>query len=177
VRWEVDAPAVEEAIRCLGWRVYATNQPKELLPLEQAILAYREEYLVERGFGRLKGKPLSLSPMDVQSDQRATGLVRLLSISLRVLILLEFSVRQHLADTKASVAGLYAGNPKRTTNRPTAEALLGAFKGIHLSLVTIGQELHCHVTPLSEVLLHLLVLLDLSPVLYDQLCVEFPQPT
>jgi hypothetical protein len=87
------------------------------------------------------------------------------------------SVHQHLADTKASVAGWYAGNPKRTTNRPTAETLLGAFKGIHLSLVTIGQELHCHVTPLSEVLLHLLVLLDLSPVLYDQLCVEFPQPT
>ena len=87
--------------------------------------------------------------MYVQSDQRATGLVRLLSIGLRVLTLLEFSVRQHLADTKATVAGLYAGNPKRTTNRPTAEALLGAFKSIHLSLVTIGQQLHHHVSPLS----------------------------
>jgi len=176
VRWEVNASAVEEAIRWLGWRVYATNQPKELLPLEQAILAYREEYLVERGFGRLKGKPLSLSPMYVQSDQRATGLIRLLSIGLRVLTLLEWSCRQHLADTKATVAGLYAGNPKRTTTRPTAEALLGAFKGIHLSLVTIGQQLHRHVSPLSEVQQHLLALLDLSPELYDQLCVAFPKP-
>src|SRR5437588_2143823 len=176
VRWEVNASAVQEAIRWLGWRVYATNQPKELLPLEQAILAYREEYLVERGFGRLKGKPLSLSPMYVQSDQRATGLIRLLSIGLRVLTLLEFSVRQGLADTKATVAGLSAGNPKRTTNRPTAEALLGAFQGIHLSLVTIGQQLHRHVSPLSEVQKHLLALLDLSPELYDQLCVEFPKP-
>ena len=70
---EVDAPAVEEAIRCLGWRVDATNQPKEVLPLEQAVLAYREEYLVESGFGRLKGKPLSLSPTYVQSDQRVKG--------------------------------------------------------------------------------------------------------
>ena len=177
VRWEVNAAAVEEAIRWLGWRVYATNQPKEMLPLEQAILAYREEYLVERGFGRLKGKPLSLSPMYVQSDQRATGLIRLLSIGLRVLTLLEFSARQHLADTKATVVGLYAGNPKRTTNRPTAEALLGAFKGIHLSEVSIGQQLHRHVSPLSEVQKHLLALLDLSPELYDQLCVEFPKPT
>ena len=176
VRWEVNASAVEEAIRWLGWRVYATNQPKELLPLEQAILAYREEYLVERGFGRLKGKPLSLSPMYVQSDQRATGLIRLLSMGLRVLTRLQWSCRQHLADTKASVAGLYAGNPKRTTTRPTAEALLGAFKGIHLSLVTIGQQLHRHVSPLSEVQKHLLALLDLSPELYDQLCVEFPKP-
>jgi transposase len=177
VRSEVDASAVEEAIRWLGWRVYATNQPKEVLPLEQAILAYREEYLVERGFGRLKGKPLSLSPMDVQSDQRATGLVRLLSIGLRVLTLLEFSARQHLADTKTTVAGLYAGNPKRTTSRPTAEALLGAFQGIHLSEVSIGQQLHRHVSPLSEVQQHLLALWDLSPELYDQLCVEFPKPT
>jgi transposase len=173
---QVDAPAVEEAIRWLGWRVYATNQAKEGLSLEQAVLAYREEYLVERGFGRLKGKPLSLSPMYVQSDQRATGLIRLLSIGLRVLTRLQYSARRHLADTKATVAGLYAGNPKRTTNRPTAEALLGAFKHIHLSMITIGHQLHLHVTPLSEVQLHLLALLDLSPALYDQLCAEFPQP-
>jgi transposase len=115
--------------------------------------------------------------MYVQSDQRATGLVRLLSIGLRVLTLLEWSCRQHLTDTKATVAGLYAGNPKRTTNRPTAEALLGAFKGIHLSEVSIGQQLHRHVTPLSEVQQHLLALLDLSPALYDQLCADFSKPT
>src|SRR5713101_804187 len=169
VRAEVDALAVEEAIRWLGWRVYATNQPKEVLPLEQAVLAYREEYLVERGFGRLKGKPLSLSPMYVQSDQRATGLVRLLSVGLRVLTLLEFSARQRLADTQATVAGLYAGNPKRTTQRPTAEALLGAFQGIHLSLVTLGQQLHRHLTPLSALQQRILSLLDFSSGLYDQL--------
>ena len=173
----VDAHAVEEAIGKLGWRVYATNQAQELLPLEQAVLAYREEYLVERGFGRLKGKPLSLTPMYLQSDQRATGLIRLLSIGLRILTLLEWSCRQRLADSKATVAGLYAGNPKRTTNRPTAEALLGAFQNIHLSLVTIGQELHRHVTPLSELQKRLLTLLDLSPELYDQLCAEFSKPT
>jgi len=177
VRAEVDAAAVAEAIGWLGWRVYATNQPQEGLPLEQAVLAYREEYLVERGFGRLKGKRLSLSPMYVQSDQRATGLVRLLSIGLRVLTLLEFSVRQSLADTKATVAGLYAGNPKRTTNRPTAEALLGAFQGIDLSEVSLGQHLHRHITLLSGVQQHLLALLDFSPELYDQLCADFSKPT
>src|SRR5216683_2262949 len=87
----VDNQAVARAVRRLGWRVYVTNHPTEGLSVEQAVLAYREEYLVEHGFGRLKGKPLSLSPMYVQSDQRATGLVRLLSIGLRVLTLLEFS--------------------------------------------------------------------------------------
>src|SRR5205807_4334890 len=109
-----DEQAVEAAIRRFGWRVYATNQAKEMLSLSQAVLAYREEYLVEHGFGRLKGKPLSLSPMYVQRDRRATTLVCLLSIGLRVLTLLEFGVRQRLT-------GLYAGNPKWTTSLPTAE--------------------------------------------------------
>src|SRR5260370_34083726 len=98
-------------MRCFGWRVYATNQPQELLLLEQAVWAYREDYLVEHGFGRLKGKPLSLSPMYVQSDRRATGLIHLLSVGLRVLALLEGSCRQRLADRHVPLPGLYAGNP------------------------------------------------------------------
>src|SRR5207245_4775465 len=147
----VDDQAVARAVRRLGWRVYVTNHPTELLSLEQAVLAYREEYLVEHGFGRVIGKPLSLSPMYVQSDQRATGLIHLLSLALRVLTMLEWRCRQRLADQHESVAGLYAGNPKRTTRRPTAEALLQAFRLIHLSVVTLGQQTHRHITPLSEV--------------------------
>jgi transposase len=50
---EIDDQAVQEAERRLHWRVYGTNQPQDILPLDQAVLAYREEYLVERGFGRL----------------------------------------------------------------------------------------------------------------------------
>lgn len=174
---EVDEAAVTAATRRLGWRVYATNHPQETLSLEQAVLAYREEYLVERGFGRFKGKPLSLSPMYVQSDQRATGLVRLLSIGLRVLTLLEFRARQHLARSQESLSGLYAGNPKRTTSRPTAEALLQAFQHIHLSVVTLGQQCHRHITPLSELQKRILALWDLSPTLYDQLSDVFLEPT
>src|SRR5947207_6618309 len=84
----VDAVAVEAAVRRLGWRVYGTNQPVELLSLAQAGLAYRNEYQVERSLGRLKGRPLSLTPMYVQRDDHATGLIRLLSIALRVLVLI-----------------------------------------------------------------------------------------
>ena len=106
--------------------MYSTNQPREELSLEQAVLAYRSEYLVERSVGRLKGRPLSLKPMYVQRDDHATGLIRLLSIALRVLTLLEFVGRRQLAAEGAKLAGLYAGNPQRETARPTAERLLEA---------------------------------------------------
>lgn len=174
---EIDEPAVQNAIRWFGWRVYATNHPQKSLPIDKAVLAYREEYLVERGFGRLKGKPLSLSPMYLQRDERATGLVRLLSIGLRLLTLIEHRVRQRLADWNEKLPGLYAGNPKRTTDHPTAEAMLRAFKGIYLSVVTLADQVLFHVSPLSDVQEKILSLLDFPADIYSQLTSGFPRPT
>ena len=84
VEVRVDEPALETAVRRLGWRVYGTHQPREQLSLAQAVLAYRNEYQVESSLGRLQGRPLSLRPRYVQRDAHATGLIRLLSLGLRV---------------------------------------------------------------------------------------------
>ncbi len=176
VQAAIDVQAVQETSRWFGWRVYVTNHPAETLSLEQAVLAYREEYLVERGFGRLKGKPLSLTPMYQQSDTWATGLIHLLSLGLRLLTLLEHQVRTELAERQDTLAGLYAGNPKRTTSRPTAEGLLTAFKGIDLAVVTLGDQLRRHVTPLSELQKKILSLLECPVAIYSQLVGEFPGP-
>jgi hypothetical protein len=45
VEVRIDEAALERAVRRLGWRIYSTNQPIEQLSLEQAVLAYRSEYL------------------------------------------------------------------------------------------------------------------------------------
>lgn len=173
---ENDAAAIAEAVCGFGWRVYATNQIQEILPLDKAVLAYREEFLVERGFGRLKGKSLSLTPMYLQSDTRATALIRLLSLGLRILTLIEHTARQRLADLKEKLPGLYAGNPKRTTDRPTAEAMLQAFKGVYLSVVILGEQVLYHISPLSEVQAKILSLLDFSAEIYVQLAAGIPKP-
>lgn len=65
--------------------------------MEQAVGVYREAFVVERGLGRLKGRPLSLTPMYLHNNRRATGLVRLLSIGLCVVTLLEIVARTRLA--------------------------------------------------------------------------------
>jgi len=168
--------AIAQAVRLLGWRVYATNAPQDRLSLEQAVLAYRAEYLVERNFGRLKGKPLSLTPMYLQDDQRATGLTRLLSIGLRVLTLIEHVARKKLQQTGEKLSGLYAGNPKRATERPTTEALLRAFEGIVLSFVQIDGRSYRHITPLSELQRKILDLLDIPVSIYSSLAVNSVNP-
>jgi transposase len=171
-----DDEALEAAIRRLGWRIYSTNQPDDSLSLEQAVVAYRSEYLVERSLGRLKGRPLSLRPMYVHRDDHATGLIRLLSIALRVLTLLEFTVRRGLAAEDAGLTGLYAGNAKRKTARPTAERLLEAFDEVTLTVIEIGSQVYRHVTALSPVQERILELLGFSSRLYARLCTVSHEP-
>jgi len=173
---QVQTEALCKASEQLGWRVYATNHSAEQLPLTQAVEAYRDEFLVERTFGRLKGHPLSLSPMYVERDDHATGLVRLLSIALRVLTLLEFVVRRHLAELGASLAGLYAGNPKRATTKPTTERLLEAFQGIFLTILVEPYQTRRHLTALSALQQRVLALLEFSPTLYSHLCEDSSEP-
>jgi transposase len=151
--------AIEAEKRCLGWRVYATNAPAEKLSSHAAVLAYRDEYIIERGFGRLKGKPLSLTPMYLQRDDHATGLIRLLTIGLRVLTFFEFVVRSQLAEQDATIAGLYAGNPKRSTARPTTEALLEAFSYIDLIGIKGVDGISYQLTPLTALQQRILELL------------------
>ena len=168
--------ALQQTLAQLGWRVYATNQPADQLGLEQAVLAYRQEYLIEHSFGRLKGNPLSLTPMYLQDDDRATGLVRLLTIGLRVLTLFEFVVRRGLAKAQEKLIGLYAANPKRATARPAAETLLAAFKEINLTVVILGQQVHRHLPPLSDLQHRILTLLGFSADIYTNLTGNFSIP-
>lgn len=169
VEVHVDEEALESAVRQLGWRIYSTNQPGEQLSLEQAVLAYRSEYLVERSLGRLKGSPLSLRPMYVQRDDHATGLIRLLSIALRGLTLLEYGVRRQLAAHGETLAGLYAGNPTRQTGRPTAERLLEALQEVTLTVIEGAGYVYRHLTALSPLQERILELLGFSSRVYRRL--------
>jgi transposase len=173
---DVDPAALAKAIEQLGWRVYATNRGADGLSLSQAVEAYRDEFLVERNFGRLKGHPLSLSPMYVERDDHATGLVRLLSIALRLLTLMEFVVRRQLAQEDAVLAGLYAGNPKRATISPTTERLLEAFQEITLTLVIEPHQTRRHVTALSPLQQRVLALLGFTPTIYTKLSGDSSEP-
>ena len=172
VQVQREEAAIRQAVQRMGWRVYGTNAPGEHLSLEQAVQAYRDQYRVERSFGRLKGKPLSLTPMYLDDDQRATGLVRLLSLGVRVLTLLEGVARQRLAQTGEHLTSLYAGNPGRATSRPTTETLLRAFKEVALNLVTVNQKTYRHLSPLSQLQQKILALLEIPVEVYTRLAVD-----
>ncbi len=66
------------------------------------------------------------------NEDRIIGLMFLLTIALRCFTLIEFQVRQSLQTLQTHQVGLYTGNPKRKTERPSAEQLLKAFVGMTL---------------------------------------------
>jgi transposase len=161
--------SIQAARRLLGWRLYVTNAPAAELSLTEAVWVYRGAPTIERGFGRLKGHPLGLRPLYVRQEEHAKGMVRLLSLGLRALTVVEHVVREGLQATGEALTGLYPGNPKRQTARPTTERLLKAFKEITLTVVKLpGQTIH-HVTPLSQLQQRILALLGLSTSVYDNL--------
>jgi transposase len=164
-----ETEALEALHQTLGWRVYVTNAPDTELSVAQAVLAYRDEWVIERNFHRLKGAPLSLDPMFVKRDDQIAGLTHLLSLGVRFLTLIEFVVRRKLQQGQEKLVGLHAENPKKGTDRPTTERLLKAFDNITFSIVQLTDQVMYHVTPLTPLQTRILELLDLSPAIYTEL--------
>jgi transposase len=164
-----DQAAIHAARRLMGWRLYVSNAPCEMLPLTEAVRTYRSASYIERDFGRFKGRPLGIRPLYVRREDHTKGLVRLLSLALRVLTVVEHVVRRQLCSTGQTLSGLYAGNPKRQTARPTTERLLRAFRGITLTIVQLPNQTIRHITSLSELQQRILALLGLSTSIYENL--------
>jgi transposase len=163
-----EAP-LAHAVRRLGWRVYATNHTAEEVGLPQGVAAYRSEYLIEQGFGRLKGRSLSLMPLFLQYEHRVVGLLCLLSIALRVLVLMQCVVRRNLQKIGATLTGIYPGQPGRQTAKPTTEMMLSALRGVTLSRIRIDGKLHECLTPLNGVQKRLLTLMEVPLESYNGL--------
>jgi transposase len=158
--------------KTLGWRAYVSNTPAEQLNLEQAVLTYRDEWIIEHGFHRLKGVPLSLNPLFVRNDDQVVGLTNLLSVAVRMLTLIEFVVRRKLTQNQEKLTGLIENNPKKGIDNPTTERLLKAFDQINLTIVHLPDKVIRYVTPLSALQTRILELLGLSPNIYARLTIN-----
>jgi len=169
-----DEARIEAKKREMGWQVYGTNALALALP--PVVWAYRGQYRIEDDWSRLKGRSLALTPVYLQDEERIQGLVYLLSLALRVLTLVEWVVRERLRQERTRLQGIYAGQPGRTTDRPSAELLLGVLKTISISVVEVNGRIHALLSPLTEVQKRLLELWDLPADLYENIECRFPEP-
>jgi transposase len=171
VNRENDALADLEAT--LGWKAFVTNAHATRLPLADAVLCYRHEYRIERIFNRLKSR-LQIAPLFVKRDDQIEGLTYLLTLGVRVLTVMEFTLRHSLQKDQAKLPGLHLENRKKGTEKPTAERLLKAFSKVSLTIIKdqAGVEIGRWLTPLSSVQQEIIQRLGLDTSLYAQLEIQ-----
>jgi transposase len=176
VRYQVTAvqrneAAIQAAKERMGWRVQVTNMPSTRADWMTCVLLYNQGWSVERDFHMVKDLPLGIQPLFVHREDQITGLIRLLTIALRILTLIEIVVRSKLEVAQEKVVGLYEGQPNRQTGRPTATRMLKAIARLEISWMRVETDgqVTWHVGRLPPLLCRILGLLSLPESLYTRL--------
>jgi transposase len=166
--------AIQERIARLGWQVQAINAPAERLTLGESLLAYRGGWCLERIFHLFKDRPLGIRPLYVKRDDQVQGLTHLLTLALRGLMLFEVLVRRGQDQSGQHLKGLYPGQPKRTTDRPTAKRVLEAISRAQITLTWFveAEEQCCHLSGLPELVKRVLRYLGLTERVYTRLVIN-----
>ena len=138
------------------------------------MLGYRAGTCVERAFHQLKDQPLGIRPLFVHRDDQVRGLTHLLTLALRVLTLFEVLVRRGQDQSGEELQGLYPGQEKRTTDRPTAKRVLEAIArmGVTLTRVRSSEGSCWHLTALPVLVMRVLGYLGLSEEVYTRLVIN-----
>jgi transposase len=176
VRYQITAverneEAIKDAKKRLGWRVQVTNLSSGRADWSTCVLLYNQGWCVERDFHLTKDLPLGIQPLFVQREDQITGLVRLVTIALRILTLIEIIVRGALREKDEEIVGLYEGQPKRRTANPTATRMLKAIARLEVTWFRVEMEgrVMWHVGELPPLLCRILELLGLPTSLYTNL--------
>jgi transposase len=166
-----DDAAIERSVARMGWQVQVTNAAASRLSLEDSVLGYRAGTCVERAFHQLKDQPLGIRPLFVHRDDQVGGLTHLLTLALRVLTLFEVLIRRGQDQSGEELSGLYPGQAKRKTDRPTARRVLEAIAGKEMTLTRLesGQGDRLHRTALPVLVKRVLAYLGLSDEIYTRL--------
>jgi transposase len=157
-----------------GWRVQVTNLPQQRCDLRGAVELYNRGWSIERGWHLVKDRPLGIQPLYVEKDDQVDGLTKLLMIALRVLTFIELVVRARLEESEETLGGLYEGQPRKRTARPTAVRLLRAIARLEMTLTRVesGKGTSWSITPLPDLLEQVLALLNLPRSLYTELAAD-----
>jgi transposase len=163
------AEAIKQAKEIMGWRVYASNAPREKMSTIKAIESYRKEYRIEAKFNELLNKVTALMPIFLQKNERIRALVKVLLLGIKFTSIIQHQVRENLKKAKESVNQVYPGNPKRETSEPTIRMILRAFREITLVKVEENGVIIRKISKLKPIQLKLLELMELKSDIYEKL--------
>jgi hypothetical protein len=167
---ELNEEKIEEFKKTCGWNVYGTNLSEQKMNMTSVVMMYRDQYQIESRFNDLKNKVTKLLPLYLQKESRIKSLINFMMLGLKVVAAIEIKSAEQLKKKQKELTGIYAGNPKRGNNKPSAKMMLARLKGISISvLIQDGKLLHKALTPLDDTQKKILKLLGVKNALYEEL--------
>lgn len=142
---------IEKHKRRLGWQVYGTNIPENLMKTNDLVKCYRDEYRIEHLFDAWVNADIGLLPIFLKKENRIKGLIRFLSIAIRFTVLVQHQVRVQLQQNNETINGIYPGNKGRSTPSPTTAMILRAFRGVSIAWGQINDQQFIQMTPLNPI--------------------------
>jgi transposase len=141
---EQNKALIDQNIDYLGYRVYLTNQNCVELPIQKAVENYRKEYQIERRIRNLKEEVCALLPIYLQKDDRIIGLVNLLTLLLQIVSIAEYRIALSLKEEEIielqKLEGLYPGQPKMKTAKPSIRKILEGLSSIILIAIVVDYK-------------------------------------
>jgi transposase len=161
---------IKQGIQLAAWRIYVTNASTEKLSPEKMLRCYRNEYRIEHQFHRMLTKTTKLLPIYLKDESRIKALIRLLTLALQFVTIIQHTVRQNLKEEQQPyLTDLVPGNKNRKVPFPTTELLLKRFKGIvAIWMQPPDQPMHAIVRNLEPIHCQILRLLKCPEDLYIQ---------
>lgn len=149
-----DLEACREELFQQSLFVLASNQAAQTQEQQaQMLAAYKSQHVVERGFRFLKDPQLVASSFFVKNPQRVEALLFIMTLCLLAYSVLEYRIRQALAEQEKAVPD-QKGKP---TAKPTARWVFQLFVGIHLIRFPDGKEAVLNLTETHRTVLGLLL--------------------
>lgn len=139
LHWTRNQETLSQAQSFDGVVLLCTNVPHTRLTAGAVMIKYKAQVSVEQTIDFIKS-PIHIRPLWLHSPTRLAGLTLLIMIAVLIAGLLEYQVRQHVAQTGQLVRGLLPEN--RDNPYPTAKKLLQAFQDYTLVIVAYpdGRE-------------------------------------
>ncbi len=172
---EVNSKELKDLYDKMGWRLYVTNAPSDRLSLQDAYNHYRgSQFIVENSFHILKDKPIGLTPIFVWKDDQIKGLMRLLTLCLKISSIISSKLRLSLEEEETSLQEIYPSQPKKKTSSPMTKTVLNLFyrQDITLTSVSVGDEVHWGISHMSDTCKKILRHLKIESV-YENLLAVF----
>lgn len=161
LEFHTNSEAVKVEKELCGYFVLATNKGSSQMSMAQALSSYKQEWVVERIFERLKG-PLQVIPIFLELPEHIESMMYLLMSCAQLFTLMDREAKKSLEEKQEKLAGMFPNKIK--TGSPKTENIMDKFRNICLVFIVENEEVTISISGLNPLQAKLLQITRANPI-------------